>query len=258
MSRPSEPSERSDPSRPITVVTGGSRGIGAATCVRLAVEGHDIAFSYLNDILAAEDTAARVRAAGARCVAVRGDTASEADVERLFDTAAAELGTVTGLVNNAGVTGPITRLADAGTDVLRRVLDVNVLGCLLCCRRAARDMAVSGGGAIVNISSAAATLGSPGTYVHYAASKGAVDTLTVGLSKELGPDGIRVNAVAPGIIKTDIHAAMGAPDRPTTATAHLPMARPGEAEEIAGAVAWLLSSDASYATGTVVRVAGGM
>ncbi|GHH69012.1 oxidoreductase [Streptomyces sulfonofaciens] len=244
-------------SRPITVVTGGSRGIGAATCVRLAAEGHDVVLGYVRDAGAAEETARQVRAAGARCVAVRGDTASEADVERLFDTAA-ELGAVTGLVNNAGVTGPITRLADAGTDVLRRVLDVNVLGCLLCCRRAARDMAASGGGAIVNVSSAAATIGSPGTYVHYAASKAAVDTLTLGLSKELGPDGIRVNAVAPGIIKTDIHAAMGAPDRPVTATAGLPMARPGEAEEIAGAIAWLLSPDASYTTGAVLRVAGGM
>ncbi|WP_066952197.1 SDR family NAD(P)-dependent oxidoreductase [Streptomyces lushanensis] len=244
-------------SRPVTVVTGGSRGIGAATCVRLAADGHDLALGYVSDSAAAEQVADAVRAAGARCVAVRADTADEADVERLFDTAAAELGPVTGLVNNAGVTGPLGRLADARTEDLRRVLDVNLLGCLLCCRRAARDMTALGTGAIVNVSSAAATLGSPGDYVHYAATKAATDALTVGLAKELGPAGIRVNAVAPGITDTDMHATMGDPGRPARLAPEIPLRRPGQPSEIAAAVAWLLSTDASYTTGTVLRVAGG-
>ncbi|MFG2295949.1 SDR family NAD(P)-dependent oxidoreductase [Streptomyces sp. NPDC048603] len=244
-------------SRPVTLVTGGSRGIGAATCVRLAEDGHDLLLGYVRDRAAADSTAEAVRAAGARCVAVRADTSVEADVDRLFDRAAAELGPVTGLVNNAGVTGPLGRLAEARTEDLRRVVEVNLLGYLLCCRRAARDMTATGGGAIVNLSSAAATLGSPGDYVHYAATKAATDALTVGLAKELGPSGIRVNAVAPGIIETDMHAAMGDPDRPAKAAASIPLGRPGAPGEIAAAVAWLLSPEASYTTGTVLRVSGG-
>ncbi|MFD9261823.1 SDR family oxidoreductase [Streptomyces sp. NPDC059538] len=243
--------------RPVTVVTGGSRGIGAATCLRLAADGHDLALGYTRDEAAAEAVAAQVRAAGARCVTVRGDISQECAVERLFDIAGAELGRVTGLVNNAGVTGPLGRLADARTEDLRRVLEVNLLGYLLCCRRAARDMTEGGGGAIVNVSSAAATLGSPGEYVHYAATKAATDALTVGLAKELGPDGIRVNAVAPGTIETDMHAAMGDPDRPARLAASIPLGRPGLPQEISGAIAWLLSADASYTTGTVLRVSGG-
>ncbi|MFF4213442.1 SDR family oxidoreductase [Streptomyces sp. NPDC001796] len=243
--------------RPVTVVTGGSRGIGAATCVRLAADGHDVALGYLRDAEAAERTAEAVRAAAARCVTVRVDTSDEAAVDRLFDTAADALGPVTGLVNNAGVTGPLGRLADTDTDVLRRVVEVNVLGTLLCSRRAAREMAPRGSGVIVNVSSGAATLGSPGEYVHYAASKAAVDTLTLGLSKELGPDGIRVNAVAPGLVDTAIHAAMGDPDRPRRMAATIPLGRAGHAEEIAAAIAWLMSPQSSYTTGAVLRVAGG-
>ncbi|MCZ7460441.1 SDR family NAD(P)-dependent oxidoreductase [Streptomyces sp. WMMC940] len=243
--------------RPVTVVTGGSRGIGAATCVRLAGDGHDLALGYVSNAAAAEEVARAVRAAGARCVTVRADTSDETAVERLFDIAAAELGAVTGLVNNAGVTGPLGRLVDARTEDLRRVIDVNLLGCLLCCRRAARDMAAHGSGAIVNISSVAATLGAPGEYVHYAATKAATDALTVGLAKELGPQGIRVNAVAPGTVNTDMHAAMGDPDRPRKVAAVTPLGRPGEPSEIAGAVSWLLSDDASFTTGTVLRVSGG-
>ncbi|MFE6973336.1 SDR family NAD(P)-dependent oxidoreductase [Streptomyces sp. NPDC057682] len=238
----------------VSVVTGGSRGIGAAVCVRLAADGHDIALGYRSDADAAEAVAARVRAAGRRCVAVRVDTADEAAVDLLFDTAASELGPVTALVNNAGISGPVGPLADADAEGLRRALDVNVLGYLLCARRAVRDMTPTGGGAIVNLSSAAATLGSPGEYVHYAAAKAAVDTLTVGLSKEAAPAGIRVNAVAPGIIRTGFHAD---PERPDKAAAGIPLGRPGTPEEIANAVAWLLSADASYTTGTVLRVAGG-
>ncbi|MFF3334935.1 SDR family NAD(P)-dependent oxidoreductase [Streptomyces sp. NPDC002888] len=243
--------------RPVTVVTGGSRGIGAATCLRLAADGHDVAVGYVRDSAAAEVVADGVRGAGGRCVTVRVDTSVEADVERLFATAERELGAVTGLVNNAGVTGPLGRLADADPADLRRVVDVNLLGTLLCARRAAQLMTLRGDGVIVNVSSAAATLGSPGDYVHYAATKAAVDALTLGLSKELGPHGIRVNAVAPGMIDTEMHAAMGDPDRAQRASAAIPLRRPGQAEEIAAAVAWLMSPDASYTTGAVLRVAGG-
>ncbi|MEU9454220.1 SDR family oxidoreductase [Streptomyces sp. NPDC048277] len=243
--------------RPVTVVTGGSRGIGAATCLRLAADGHDLAIGYLRDADAAKAVAEEVRKAGARAVAVPVDTAAEADVERLFDTAEERLGPVTGLVNNAAVTGPFGRLADAQAADLRRVVEVNLLGALLCSRRAARLMAARGSGAIVNVSSAAATLGSPGEYVHYAATKAAVDALTVGLAKELGPDGVRVNAVAPGVIETGIHAAMGDPGRAGRVGATTPLGRAGQPEEIAAAIAWLLSPEASYTTGAVLRVSGG-
>ncbi|MFF0587758.1 SDR family NAD(P)-dependent oxidoreductase [Streptomyces sp. NPDC003781] len=243
--------------RPITVVTGGSRGIGAATCLRLAADGHDVVVGYARDAAAAETVVAGVRDAGGRGIAVRADTSVEADVERLFDVAEERLGPVTGLVNNAAVTGPLGRLADIGTADLRRVLDVNLLGVLLCARRAARLMTPRGSGVIVNVSSGAATLGSPGEYVHYAASKAGVDALTVGLAKELGPDGIRVNAVAPGVIDTEMHAAAGDAGRAARMGAAVPMGRAGRAEEIAAAISWLLSPEASYATGTVLRVAGG-
>lgn len=238
--------------RPVTVVTGGSRGIGAATCRRLAAEGHDVVLGYHSDSAAAEATAQTVRDHGVRCAAVRSDTAREADVHRLFD-AAAELGPVTGLVNNAGVTGPVGRLVDVPADQLLRVYEVDVVGYLLCARRAAREMA-GRGGAIVNVSSAAATLGSPGEYVHYAGAKAAVDAITVGLSKELGADGIRVNAVSPGVIWTDIHAD---PDRPAKLASTIPLGRAGEADEVAAAITWLLGPDASYTSGAVLRVAGG-
>ncbi|MFJ9041660.1 SDR family oxidoreductase [Streptomyces sp. NPDC102406] len=246
-----------DAPRPRTLVTGGSRGIGAATALRLARDGHDVALSYVHDKDAADRVAQAVTAAGARCAVLRADTSREADVERMFDQAADRLGPLTGLVNNAGVTSALGPLAEASTDDLRRVVDVNVLGVLLCCRRAAQDMGAAGAGAIVNLSSAASTLGSPGDYVHYAASKAAVDTLTLGLAKELGPLGVRVNAVAPGIIDTEIHAASGAPDRAEQAAPGIPLRRPGTADEVAAAIAWLLSEDAAYTTGTVVRVAGG-
>ncbi|MGW7424189.1 SDR family oxidoreductase [Streptomyces sp. NPDC054813] len=243
--------------RPVTVVTGGSRGIGAATCLRLAADGHDLVIGYVRDAGAAEAVAEGVRKGGARCAVVAVDTAVEADVERLFDTAERELGAVTGLVNNAAVTGPLGRLADTESADLRRVVEVNLLGTLLCSRRAARLMAARGHGAIVNVSSAAATLGSPGEYVHYAATKAAVDALTVGLAKELGPDGVRVNAVAPGAVDTDMHAAMGDPGRARRIGAAVPLGRPGRPEEIAAAIAWLLSPEASYTTGAVLRVSGG-
>ncbi|MET8246820.1 glucose 1-dehydrogenase [Streptomyces sp. NPDC005202] len=243
--------------RLVTVVTGGSRGIGAATCRRLAADGHDVVVGYVRDAGAAEAVADEVLKAGARSLTVRVDTSVEADVERLFATAEERLGPVTGLVNNAGVTGPLGRLADADTADLRRVVEVNLMGTLLCSRRAAQLMTPRRSGVIVNVSSAAATLGSPGDYVHYAATKAAVDALTLGLAKELGPDGIRVNAVAPGLIDTEMHAAMGDPDRVRRVADTIPLRRPGRAEEIAAAIAWLMSPDASYATGAVLRVSGG-
>jgi NAD(P)-dependent dehydrogenase (short-subunit alcohol dehydrogenase family) len=190
-------------------------------------------------------------------VCVPGDTSVEADVERLFTVAEKQLGPVTGLVNNAGVTGPFGRLADSDPVDLRRVVEVNLLGTLLCSRRAAQVMAARGNGVIVNVSSAAATLGSPGEYVHYAATKAAVDTLTLGLAKELGPSGVRVNAVAPGVIDTEIHARSGDPDRADRLATSIPLRRTGQPEEVAAAIVWLMSPEASYATGTVVRVAGG-
>ncbi|WP_329301070.1 SDR family oxidoreductase [Streptomyces sp. NBC_00659] len=241
--------------RRITVVTGGSRGIGAAVCRRLALEGHDVVIGYRSDRAAAEKVADAVVDAGRRCLTVAVDTSDAAAVDGLFDAAAAELGPVTGLVNNAGVSGPNGPLADADPDGMRDALAVNVLGYLLCARRAVREMAASGGGAIVNISSSAATLGSPGQYVHYAATKAAVDALTVGLSKEVAADGIRVNGVAPGVVWTDFHED---PQRPAWMADVIPMGRAGRPEEISGAVAWLLSDDASYTTGAVLRVAGGL
>ncbi len=238
----------------VTVVTGGSRGIGAATAVRLATEGHDVVIGYRRRHEEARAVAEAVRERGRRCLTVPVDTVSTEDVARLFDTAAT-LGPVTGLVNNAGVTGPLGRLVDQSPEDLRRVVEVNVLGYLYCAQRAARDM--SGGGAIVNVSSGAATLGSPGEYVHYAASKAAVDALTIGLAKELGPSGIRVYAVAPGTVYTDIHATMGEPGRADRIGAQTPLGRSGHPEEIAAAIAWLLGPEASYTSGAVLRVAGG-
>lgn len=239
--------------RPVTIVTGGSRGIGAAISTRMAAEGHDVVVGYASDVSAAQRVADAVEHSGTRCLTVQVDTADEAAVDHLFD-AASDLGPVTGLVNNAGVSGPVGRLADADAAGMRRALDVNVLGYLLCARRAVRDMARTGGGAIVNVSSAAATLGSPGEYVHYAAAKAAVDTMTLGLSKEVAADGIRVNCVAPGVIWTDFHAD---PERPAKLAPSVPMGRAGRPAEVAGAVAWFFSDDASYTTGAILRVAGG-
>jgi NAD(P)-dependent dehydrogenase (short-subunit alcohol dehydrogenase family) len=238
----------------LTVVTGGSRGIGAAICARLAAEGSDIVVGFRADVDAANTVVARVEASGRRAIASQVDTADADSVERFFDAASA-LGTVTGLVNNAGISGPNGRLVDADAEGMRRALEVNVLGYLLCAKRAIRDFTAAGGGSIVNISSVAATLGGPNQYVHYAAAKAAVDAMTIGLAKEVATDGIRVNCVAPGTIWTEFHED---PERPAKVAAIIPMGRAGQPEEIAGAVAWLMSSDASYATGTILRVGGGL
>jgi NAD(P)-dependent dehydrogenase (short-subunit alcohol dehydrogenase family) len=245
----------------VTVVTGGSRGIGAAVAVRLAEAGHDIGIGYERAKDAAEDVARLVRAAGTQCVVHQVDTSDEAQVDALFGAVRAQLGPITGLVNNAGITGPLGRFTETPVEVMRRVVDVNVMGALICARRAVLEMSTrhgGTGGAIVNISSGGATLGSPGEYVHYAASKAAVDALTLGLSKELAVDGVRVNSVQPGMIVTDIHAAMGDPERPWRNPGRIPMGRPGQPAEVAGAVAWLLSDEASYTTGAVLRVTGGL
>lgn len=247
-------------SRPLTIITGGGRGIGAAAGVHLADCGHDVVLGYLGDQASADRVVATARAAGVRSIAVPGDVADEDDVTGLF-AAAAELGRVTGLVNNAGLTAHVSDLADTPVAVVRRVVEVNLLGALLCARRAAQVMSIARGGpggAIVNVSSSAATLGSAHEYVHYAAAKAGVDALTVGLARELADQGVRVNAVAPGMIRTGIHAAAGDPDRLERVLPRIPMGRAGEPEEVAPAIAWLLGPHSTYVTGASIRVAGGL
>lgn len=242
------------------MITGGGRGIGAATAALLAERGHDLVLGHLSDGASAERVAAAARAAGSRAVTVAGDVTADGDVDRLF-AAAAELGTVTGLVNNAGLTAHVGDLADTPAAVVRRVVDVALVGALLCARRAAQVMSTSrggAGGAIVNTSSAAATLGAAHEYVHYAAAKAGVEAMTVGLARELADQGVRVNAVAPGLVRTGIHAGAGDPGRLERVRSRIPMGRPGEPEEIAPAIAWLLGPEAGYATGAVIRVAGGL
>lgn len=242
------------------VVTGGSRGIGAATVQALAGGGYDVTLGYRQDGAAAERIVAAATAAGARCQAVEADVTRQDDVDRLFE-AASQLGPVAGLVANAGLTGHIGDLADTPVEIIRRVIDVNLVGAILCARRAAQAMSTSrggAGGAIVHVSSAAATLGSAHEYVHYAAAKAGVEALTVGLARELASEDVRVNAVAPGIVDTEIHAAAGQPDRARTAANRIPLGRAARADEITPAILWLLGPDAAYTTGAVIRVAGGL
>lgn len=245
--------------RPLTIITGGGRGIGAVTAQHLAERGHDLVLGYLDDHHAAAEVVAAARATGARALGVPGDVTDDEDVAQLF-AAAAELGSVTGLVNNAGLTAHLGDLADTPVAVVRRVVEVNLIGALLCARRAAQVMSSTRGGrggAIVNVSSAAA-LGSAHEYVHCAAAKAGVEALTVGLAKELADSDVRVNAVAPGLIRTGIHAAAGDPDRVDRLLARIPIGRAGEPQEIAPAIAWLLGPDSGYVTGASIRVAGGL
>jgi NAD(P)-dependent dehydrogenase (short-subunit alcohol dehydrogenase family) len=240
----------------ILLVTGASRGIGAATARLAAARGYDVVVNYVRDAKAAGEVADLVRAAGRRAIAVQGDMAQEADVTRLFATIDKELGRVTDLVYNSGTTGANSRLEAADAAMMRGVIELNVLGALMCVKAAIPRMSVKQGGqggAIVLISSAAATLGGPGEYVWYAASKGATDSMTYGLSKELAADAIRVNAVQPGLIETGIHP----PGRLERMAPLVPVGRAGSPDEIAESVLFLLSDAASYTTGSVLRVAGG-
>ncbi len=239
----------------VLVVTGGSRGIGAAVCRRAAAAGYDVVVNYTRDERAADAVVRDVEALGRRGLAVRADVAVEADVERLF-ARAGELGPLTALVANAGITGDTPgRVEEQSAETFRRVLDVNVVGVFLCLRAAVRRM--SEGGAIVTISSTAARRGSPGEWAHYAASKAAVETLSYGLAQEVAAQGIRVNAVAPGLVNSDLHAAAGMPDRPQRLAPKIPLGRPGEPAEIAEGVVWLLTPAASFVTGAVLPISGG-
>jgi NAD(P)-dependent dehydrogenase (short-subunit alcohol dehydrogenase family) len=240
----------------IVLVTGGSRGIGAAACRMAARRGYDVAVNYLKDEAAARAVVRDVEAAGGRAIVVQGDIAVEADVERVFAEIDGRLGRLTHLVNNAGATGPGGRVDEADPAMMKSVIDLNIYGTLLCSRAAVRRMSTrhgGPGGAIVNLSSMAATLGAPGEYVWYAAAKGAVDSFTLGLAREVAREGIRVNAVAPGLIETEIHA----PGRIARLAPNVPAGRAGAAEEVAETILFLLSDAASYVTGTVLRVSGG-
>jgi NAD(P)-dependent dehydrogenase (short-subunit alcohol dehydrogenase family) len=243
----------------IMLVTGGSRGIGAATARLAARQGYDVAINYLGNEAAANEVVADIEKSNARALAIRGDMASEADIGRMFE-AVDKFGKLTHLVNNAGIVGQSGRVAESDPQMMRRVIDVNVTGAMLVAREAVRRMSTKyggKGGAIVNLGSMASTLGAPGEYVWYAASKGAVDALTIGLSREVAAEGVRVNAVAPGLIDTDIHAAGGQPDRVSRLRSMIPMGREGSAQEVAETILYLLSEQASYVVGTVVRISGG-
>lgn len=244
----------------VAIITGASRGIGAATARLAAARGYAVCVNYLKNREAAESVLSSVHQAGARGIAVAADVSAEADVVRLFQTVDKEFGPVTALVNNTGVVERQTRLEDMDAARLTRIFAVNVTGAFLCAREAVRRMSTrhgGNGGSIVNVSSLAAKLGSPGEYIDYAATKGAIDTLTVGLAKEVAEEGIRVNAVRPGIIRTEIHASGGEPNRVERVKGSIPMKRGGEPEEVANAILWLLSDEASYATGAFIDVAGG-
>ena len=242
------------------LVTGGSRGIGAATARLAALRGWDVAVNFTRDAAAAEAVAAEVRAAGCRALVLQGDVGVEADVLAMFAALDREWGALSGLVNNAGVVDVASRVEAMSAARIQRMFAINVFGTMWCAREAVRRMSTKHGGqggVIVNLSSAAAKLGAPGQYVDYAAAKGAVDAFTLGLAREVATEGIRVNAVRPGIIETDIHASGGQPGRAAQMAPMVPMQRAGTADEVAQAIVWLLSADSSYTTGTVLDVAGG-
>jgi NAD(P)-dependent dehydrogenase (short-subunit alcohol dehydrogenase family) len=244
----------------VLLITGASRGIGAATALLAAARGYTVAVNYWGNRDAAGSVVQRIRSAGGQAVAMQADVSDEAQVLALFARIDDEFGPLTALVNNAGVVDIPARLQDMSMARWRRMFDVNVLGSMLCAREAVLRMSTSRGGrggAIVNISSAAARLGAPGQYVDYAAAKGAVDAFTIGLAREVAAEGIRVNAVRPGIIETDIHGSGGEPERAAQMAPLVPMQRAGSAEECAAAIVWLLSEEASYTTGAVLDVTGG-
>ncbi len=242
------------------LVTGASRGIGAAAAIACARHGWDVAVNCARDTAAAEAVAAQVRALGRRAIVVQADVADEAAVLAMFARVDAELGPLAGLVNNAGVLDVQARVQDMSVARLQRVFGINVIGSIVCAREAVKRMSTQhggAGGAIVNLSSVAARLGAPGWYVDYAASKGAIDSFTIGLAREVAMQGVRVNAVSPGIIDTDIHASGGQPNRAHESAALIPMQRPGTADEVAAAIVWLLSDEARYTTAAILDVSGG-
>jgi NAD(P)-dependent dehydrogenase (short-subunit alcohol dehydrogenase family) len=246
-------------SEKVLLVTGGSRGIGAATCRLAAKAGWAVAVNYSANSLAADEVVRAIRDGGGRAMAVQADVVDEAQVLRMFEQVDAKFGRLTGLVNNAGVVDQRARLDEMGVARWRRMFDINVIGSLLCAREAVRRMSPKhggAGGAIVNLSSAAARLGSPGEYVDYAAAKGAIDSFTIGLAKELAAENIRVNAVRPGLIDTDIHASGGRPERLRELAPQIPMQRGGQPDEVASLIVWLLSDAASYTTMGLIDVSG--
>ncbi|WP_374643086.1 SDR family oxidoreductase [Hydrogenophaga sp.] len=248
------------PQAGVLLVTGGSRGIGAATARLAAAQGWAVAVNYTANSLAADEVVRSIRSAGGNAITVQADVADETQVLRMFEKVDAKLGRLTGLVNNAGVVDVTARLDEMDMARWRRMFDINVMGSLLCAREAVRRMATrhgGEGGAIVNVSSAAARLGAPGQYVDYAAAKGAIDAFTIGLAKEVAADGIRVNAVRPGLIETEIHASGGLPNRVNDLKHQVPMQRGGTADEVAQAIVWLLSDAASYTTMSLLEVSGG-
>jgi len=241
-------------------ITGGTRGIGRATAFLCARKGWTVALNYLQDSAAADKTTREIQSAGGHATALRGDVAVEADVISMFSEAESKLGPLDGVVINAGIVAPSLSLADMESVRLKRMFEVNIYGAYLCARESARRLSKDRGGkggSIVLVSSAASRLGSPFEFVDYAGSKAAIDTLTIGLAKELGQRGVRVNAVRPGLIETDIHASGGQPDRAKRLGATTPMGRAGRPEEVAEAIVWLLSDSASYTTGAILDVAGG-
>ncbi|SDP58411.1 SDR family oxidoreductase [Phyllobacterium sp. OV277] len=241
------------------LITGASRGIGRAAAILAGKKGWSVGVNYVGNKAAADEVVAAIIAAGGKAKAIQGDVASEADVISMFKQSE-ELGPLDGLVVNAGIVAPVSKLMDIDVERLQRMFDVNILGAYLCAREGVRRMARSRGGrggSIVILSSAAARLGGPSEYVDYAGSKGAMDTLTIGLSKEVGPEGIRVNAIRPGLIETDIHASGGQPDRAQRLGVSAPLGRPGTAEEVGESIVWLLSDAASYVTGALLDVTGG-
>lgn len=241
------------------LITGGSRGIGAATALLAAREGYAVAVNYTSNSLAADEVVRQIRAAGGQAITVQADVANEAQVVSMFEKVDAKLGRLTALVNNAGVVDVNSRVDGITLARLQRMFEINVFGSFLCAREAVKRMSTrygGTGGAIVNVSSAAARLGSPGSYVDYAAAKGAIDTFTLGLSKEVAAEGIRVNAVRPGIIETEIHASGGLPNRAKEIAPQLPMQRAGTANEVAESIVWLLSEKSSYTNGALLDIAG--
>lgn len=244
----------------VLLVTGASRGIGAATALLAARQGWSVAVNYTANSLAADELVRKIRAEGGHAVTVQADVADEAQVLRMFEKIDAKLGRLSGLVNNAGVVDVTARVDEMSAARWKRMFDINVFGSFLCAREAVRRMSTrhgGEGGSIVNVSSAASRLGSPGQYVDYAASKGAIDSFTLGLAKEVAAEGIRVNAVRPGLIETDIHASGGLPDRVNQLKHLVPMQRGGTADEVAQAIVWLLSDAASYTTMSLLDVSGG-